>query len=110
MWCHRPSLTGVVSADVQPGAPPPVFQYTEIWSPPTLIRGVAPGELLPKMIVWLSLTAVRIHASNVAACVDTDAAQLPATLPQPLVVRKLSTAPAGAKPSGFASDSAEADG
>ena len=61
------------------------------------------------MIVWLSLTAVRIHASNVAACVETDAAQFPGTLPHPLVVRKLSTAPAAAKPSGFVSDGAEAD-
>ena len=87
-----------------------MFQYTEIWSPPTLIRGVAPGELLPKMIVWLSLTVVRIHASNVAACVETDAAQFPGTLPHPLVVRKLNTGPAAVKPNGSASADAEADG
>jgi hypothetical protein len=86
-----------------------VFQYTEIWSPPTLIRGVAPGELLPRMIVWGSLTVVRIHASNVAACVDTDAAQFPGTLPHPPVVRKLSTVPAEA-PSGPSSGDAGADG
>src|SRR5690242_4447239 len=101
MWCHRPSVTGVVSADVQPGRSPLVFQYTEIWSPPTLIRGVAPGEWLPRMIVWGSLTVVRIHASNVAACVDTDTAQFPGTLPQPAVVRKLSTAPADVVIFGF---------
>lgn len=41
-------MTGVVSADVQPGPSPLVFQYTEIRSPPTLIRGVAPGGLLPR--------------------------------------------------------------
>jgi hypothetical protein len=47
------------------------------------------------------LTVVRIHASNVAACVGTDAAQFPGTLPQPLVVRKLSTAPADVVIFGF---------
>ena len=103
-------MTGVVSADVQPGASPPAFQYTEIRSPPTLIRGVAPGELLPSTIVWRSLTAVRIHASNVAAFVDTDAAQFPGTFPHPAVVRKLSTAPAGAKPRGPSPDDAGTDG
>jgi hypothetical protein len=44
---------------------------------------------------------VLIHASNVAACVDTDAAQFPGTLPQPAVVRKLSTAPADVVIFGF---------
>jgi hypothetical protein len=86
-----------------------VFQYTEIWSPPTLIRGVAPGELLPRMIVWGSLPVVRIHASNVAACVDTDAAQFPGTLPHPSVVRKLSTGPAES-PSGSSPGDTGADG
>ena len=98
MWCHCPSVTGVVSADVHPGALPPVFQYTEIWSPPTLIRGVAPGGLLPSTIVWLALAVVRIQASNVAAPVDTDAAQFPPTLPQPSVAGKSSTGPVTAVP------------
>ena len=61
------------------------------------------------MIVRGSLTVIRIHASNVAACVDTDAAQFPGTLPQPAVVRKLSTAPADS-PSGPSSGDAGADG
>ena len=86
-------MTGVVSAEVQPGALPPVFQYTEIWSPPTLIRGVAPGGLLPITMVWLALAVVRIQASNVAASADTDSDQFPPTLPHPLTDGKSSTGP-----------------